>query len=31
MTPLGSFTSQNGSIVHYRDNSDITAVDGVES
>jgi 5-methylcytosine-specific restriction endonuclease McrA len=31
MTPLGSFTSQNGTIVHYRDKSDTTAVDGVES
>lgn len=31
MTPLGSFPSQNAAIVHYLDESDITAKDGEAS
>ena len=30
-TPLDSFTSQNATIVHYKDKSDTTAVDGEAS
>jgi 5-methylcytosine-specific restriction endonuclease McrA len=30
-TPLSSFPSQNGTIVHYQDKSDTTAKDGAES